>query len=786
MRKLLSFVLLVLPFSVVFSQQIQYSKAKVYADEAQLLQITQAGIDVTEVEIKLGYYLISDFSEFELAKFDDLGIPFEILIEDVSKYYVNRNVEKSNNVNDYKGTTEWMIPENFDFGSMSGHLTFNEVIAMLDEMVSLYPDLISSKESIGESIEGRDLWMVKISDNPSVNEPEPEVLYTAIHHAREPAGLMTVIYYMWYLLENYDSDPMIQTLVDNTEMYFVPVINPDGYVYNETTNPNGGGMWRKNRRDNEGTSCMGVDINRNYGYQWGLDNTGSSADPCDEDYRGSEPFSEPETQAIRDFCNEHEFVNALNYHTYSNLLLYAWGYTEDPSPDDDLFYAHATLYTQDSHYTYGAGSTTIYPTNGGSDDWMYGEQSTKPKTLAYTPELGGGNDGFWCSIDRIIPIAQENMIQNILAAAFAGNYADIEETSPILFDELTGAINFDFTRLGLGEGGSYTVSLTPLSDEIVSVGDPIEINDPVLLETLSESIPFALSPGILSGMEFKFLLSVDNGDYILSDTVSKIFGEATVLFDDDCNTLTNWVSPVWDVTNNTYHSATGSITDSPFGEYPNSHLSAAIMNTEIDLTEAAYALVTFWAKWEIETGYDYVQFMISEDGGSSWTALEGKYTVPGTENQIGGQPVYDGFQTDWVQEEVDLSAYIGKMVTFRFFLKTDNYVTEDGFYFDDFELLVINGPNTAINDVSATREMISEPIPNPASETVSFILNNKTSFEDLTLEIFSHEGKQVHSEAISAGQTKATISVNNWKPGIYFYQLNGNTFQSKTKKLIVL
>ena len=153
MRKLLSFVLFVLPFSIALSQQIQYSKVKVYANEDQLLQMAHAGIDVTEGELKFGVYIISDYSEFELAKIKDLGLTYEILIEDVAKYYVQRNEGKSTSINDYKGATEWMVPENFDFGSMSGHLTWDETIAMIDKMTTLYPNLITSKESIGQTLE---------------------------------------------------------------------------------------------------------------------------------------------------------------------------------------------------------------------------------------------------------------------------------------------------------------------------------------------------------------------------------------------------------------------------------------------------------------------------------------------------------------------------------------------------------------------------------------------------------------------------------------------------------
>ena len=177
--------------------------------------------------------------------------------------------------------------------------TFDEVLIELDSMRLLYPSLISAKQSIGTSIEGKDIWIVRISDNPDVDEQEPEVLYTALHHAREPQSMMTLMYFMYYLLENYGTDPEATFLVENRELYFVPVLNVDGYLYNQQTNPNGGGFWRKNRHNN-GDGSFGVDLNRNYGYQWGYDNTGSSPNPSNNTYRGTAPFSEPETQAIRD------------------------------------------------------------------------------------------------------------------------------------------------------------------------------------------------------------------------------------------------------------------------------------------------------------------------------------------------------------------------------------------------------------------------------------------------------------------------------------------------------
>ena len=532
---------------------------------------------------------------------------------------------------------------------------------------------------------------------------------------------------------------------------------------------------------------MGVDPNRNYGYMWGVNNIGSSPDPCDETYRGTAAFSEPEIAAIRDLCENHEFRIALNYHTYSNLLLYTWGYTEDPCPDDPVLEAFAELMTQDSHYTYGPGSTTIYPTNGGSDDWMYGEQTSKEKIFAYTPELGGSDDGFWCPIDRIIPIAQENMIQNILAAAFSRKYAHIEDLTSTILGETSGYFKFDITRFGLLDGATFTVTLEPGNNAVISTGDPVEFTSMDLLETRTDSIAFTLDPAIISGTQVQFVVSVDNGDYVVSDTLTKIFGQAVVIFEDDCNTLTNWTSNQWDVTTSSYHSPTGSITDSPYGNYSNYQTNIITMNNGIDLTNAGYALLNFWAKWEIEAGWDYVQVLASTNGGGTWTPLKGNYTTTGNSNQAQGEALYDGFQTTWVQEEIDLSDFLGSTVKFRFWLISDSYVTEDGYYFDDFTVTIVD---IAIGEKEIQGfncgVMISNPIPNPAKGTVkfNFLLSDETT--DVSFNIYNATGQSVYSTGLQKEQTNISFPVEEWEPGIYYYRIEGTNLQTEAKKLIVM
>jgi hypothetical protein len=486
---------------------------------------------------------------------------------------------------------------------------------------------------------------------------------------------------------------------------------------------------------------------------------------------------------MRDFVNDHEFRLALNYHTYSNLLLYAWGWTSDLSPDEDIMNAYAALMTQDNNYTYGPSSTTIYPTNGDANDWMYGEQSSKDKIFAYTPELGGNSDGFYCSIDRIIPIAQENMIQNILLAAFAGKYGEINDLTSGIISETSGYISFDVTRLGLVDG-TYTVSLEAANSAVSTTGDAIEFTAMELLDTNTDSISYALANGISSGTIVKFVLSIDNGDYILSDTLTKIYGNPVVVFEDDGNALDNW-SGNWAVTNTSYHSPTGSITDSPNGNYNDQSTYTVTMDNPIDLTTAGYAKLGFWAKWEIEQGWDYTQILISTNNGSSWTPLEGKYTVTGNSNQLTGEPLYDAFQTSWVQEEIDLTEFLGNEVKFRFQLVSDQSVNEDGYYFDDFTVTTVDIATGIIDNNTTNQISISNPIPNPATGTVRFNLRNADEIKVSQFAVYNTAGQKVYSQNIDNNPSQLSISIDGWKAGVYFYRIESGNGNTETNKLIV-
>ncbi|MBN2173617.1 MAG: immune inhibitor A [Bacteroidales bacterium] len=777
--------LLIFALSISFASfsQVKYSKVKIYTENLE--QIARLGIAVEEGEHKMGEYLITDLSENELACLEKAHIHYEIQLNDVASYYWERNKGKSFQIADYKNPGDYEVPENFEFGSMSGHATYDEITDNLDNMLNLFPNLITEKESIGQTIEGREMWMVKISDNPNLNEAEPEVFYNALTHAREPAGAMSLLFYMYYLLENYNTDPFIQTLVDNTEMYFVTVVNPDGYVYNQTTNPNGGGMWRKNRRDN-GDGTYGVDLNRNYGYMWGYDNYGSSPNPGSETYRGTAPFSEPEIDNIRIFCESHEFKTSINYHTYGGRLLYPWDYDYITCPDNDILHAFGEVMIRDNQYNLSQG-IYMYAMNGSADDWQYGEQTTKGKMFAYLPELGTNNDGFWCPIDRIIPIAQENMIQNIMLASFAGKYAEVNNLSGTIIPELNNYQVFDIKRYGLTEG-LYTVSLIPVSPEIISVGEPKPFPNLELLEQQTDSIAFILDPEVANGTEIIIVLSLFNGDYYVNDTLTKIFGEPVNIFTDNCSNMDNWTSSQWGVTGSSYISPYGSITDSPGGNYSNNQTRTITLNDAIDLDETVYAVLNFWARWEIETGYDYVQLLISTDNGISWSPMQGKYTITGNENQASGEPVYDGFQTEWVKEEINLSDYLGNMILFRFVLNSDYSTVEDGYYFDDFIVTVVMPGTTGTVEPANVAKKIefSDPIPNPAQNAVQFIFTSLNTVLNASFNIYNAIGQKVFERVLAEDQRTISINVSGWEPGIYYYMMEGTNICTEAKKLVVV
>jgi carboxypeptidase T len=293
-------------------------------------------------------------------------------------------------------------------GDINGaYHNYNETNTLLRELAANYPGL-AQVTTVGYSIEGRELNVIKISDNVSIDEAEPNIFIIGCHHAREWISVEVPLLFAQYLLGHYQDNPEVRRAVNGSQVYILPIQNPDGLEFSIHTYR----MWRKNRRYN-GNLGWGVDTNRNYGYMWGYDDEGSSPDPYSEVYRGSAPFSEPETQAVRQFLLAHPPAGTISYHNYSQLIIFPWGYTYDPAPDagemDQIAAEMSNLVYQVNGriYMYGAANM-LYLTNGDTTDWVYGTFGTPAFTIELPPdEMVFG--GFFTSLELIDSVFRENL-----------------------------------------------------------------------------------------------------------------------------------------------------------------------------------------------------------------------------------------------------------------------------------------------------------------------------------------------------------------------------------------
>ena len=680
----LKIIFFFITFNFLFAEKEIYQHIKINLHHTdQLLELYELGIALDHYQKNKDNTLDIVLSKSEKNILVQNGINFQVIQDDLTNYYLDRSQPN--------------VDREFPLGSMLGNYTLLEAINQMDTLSMLYPSFVSEKDSIGTSFEGRTIWAFKLSDNPSIDEDEPEVLFTGLTHAREPLSMMNLFYFANWICENYNSDLTANYLLDNREMWFIPIINPDGYAYNESISPDGGGMHRKNRRLNPpNSSCnmgtqQGVDLNRNYGYNWGENNSGSSGNPCSAVYRGLSAFSEPETEAISNFILSREFCNVLHYHSYSNFLIHSWGDGSFPDePDLTTLREIGKEMTRYNGYLVGTGTETVgYGVNGDAVDWSYGTAGL----ISYTPEVGTFSDNFWPSEDRVIPLCQDQVYSNSIFALVAGSdyiiYDRIFNNSYPEIDD-TISISLVIQNRGLNNSnGSVTLDITPLNSYSSLSVDNITIETLLARSSDTTDILLSISSDIENGTKGGLILSLhDSSSFNRMDTVSIIFGDyEEIFFDGAENGMIEWSED--DNWGTIFDASEGlsSITDSPVGNYIGDWgTSKTQLSRIINFSGIFYPFITFDAKWNIEQSYDFAQFQASTDG-VNWIPLSGNYTSIGSGSgvQTTGEPIYDGLQEDWINETIDLSFYTNKpRVWFRFALKSDGAIEEDGFYFDNF------------------------------------------------------------------------------------------------------
>ncbi len=355
-------------------------------------------------------------------------------------------------------------------------------------------DLVDTPVSYGTSFEGRDLYYVRISN---AGAGAPAILFTALTHAREAGSNAVLIDFASWLSAEYGSDTMATFILDNSQVYFVPMINVDGYYYNL---PSGANNHRKNMNFSDPVASSGIDLNRNFTYMWGYDNIGSSPDPYSETYRGHQAASEVETQALISFMQSINPIGGFHYHTYGGYLLYPYSYNNTPTPHQSTFQNWAVELTSQNNYQYGRCGEILYNANGDAIDWSYGENGY----LFYTPEVD--DNGFWGSQNDSTLLATNNLecrFMNKRLCMFLLNYTGISQESSEGTEEsglyvslsenpVSSVLSYEITG-----AGNVTVSILDVSGRTIAYPSdgtwavPRNIPDGVYLiraETASSSV----------------------------------------------------------------------------------------------------------------------------------------------------------------------------------------------------------------------------------------------------------------------------------------------------------
>jgi hypothetical protein len=708
--------------------QEKYSKVKVQvpSPEAKKELVRLLHLDHFGME---GNTIICEIETAALTLLQQTQFKYEVLVDDVAQHLqaVNKQYDAARKrQTDALGTQESMLfdascktaatlikkPAAFTTaGAMGGYYNYAEMDAAMTALANAHPTLVT-KFSIGKSVENRDLWAIKISDNVATDEAEPEVLYSGLQHAREAITGTSLIFFMQYLLENYGTDARVTNLVNNREIFLVPCVNPDGYEQNRASSPTGGGMWRKNKNMSRGD---GVDLNRNYNVDWGRAGGGSNT-PGDDTYWGTSAFSEPETQAMRAFITARNFIIAIDQHCYGPYYSLPFGFQTPHtlSAADQNFYSYipALMGKYNCHRAGNSVQTVGYEVAGGIKDYfVLGDigVGTKSKVYGMTGEAGGG--GFWAPKAEIVSLCQGLCFQNLQLATAAGSYVDLQDVSDIDVTTRTGNFPFLLRRVGLANN-LVTVTLLPI-ENILLAGTAVTTSLANYYDTYNGNISYTLPVTITNGQRVRFAWKIETGNMTWYDTVTKFYNPNLLLNDDMEGTLTtNWVVPnggqastKWAFTNTAAYAGSFSMTESPSGNYAASDERIVTYKNSFDFSNATAAYLSFWVKQRAENCNDKLQVQVSGDGGTTYTPVCGLNTITENDGALGGQPALTGIRENWTREVMDLSAFKSKNnVKLRFVFtsntdaSTDDFYrkVDDGFYIDNVKVIKTSSALTVL------------------------------------------------------------------------------------------
>ncbi|XP_071590335.1 carboxypeptidase A1-like [Heliangelus exortis] len=324
------------------------------------------------------------------------GVSYSIMIEDVQELLDDEQLEM---LRTHRG-----LPLSTDSFNYAAYHSLDEIYAFMDLLVAENPELVSKIE-IGRSTENRPLYVLKFSKGGT---KRPAVWIDTGIHSREWVTQASGVWFAKKIVLDHENDEGLASILDSMDIFLEIVTNPDGFAFTQTKNR----LWRKTRSKHSGALCVGVDPNRNW--DAGFGGSGASGNSCSDTYHGPYANSEPEVKSIVDFVKSHGNIKAfVSIHSYSQLLLYPYGYTTTPAPDQKELHeisqkavaALESLYG--TEYKYGSIITTIYKASGSTIDWTY-NQGIK---YSFTFELRDtGRYGFLLPATQIVPTAEETWL----------------------------------------------------------------------------------------------------------------------------------------------------------------------------------------------------------------------------------------------------------------------------------------------------------------------------------------------------------------------------------------
>lgn len=584
-----------------------------------------------------------------------LGIPHDVLIEDLQAHTTagwNRIVEIERQEQEAQVINQGQRGGGVhDDAWFANYKQLNDITAYINNIVAARPDM-ASPSFIGQSYEGRDMFAITISAPDSIENPladRPAIFIFSTVHAREWIAPMTTAYFASKLIEDYDTDPRVHSILDSARIVIVPMGNPDGYQYTWTNER----YWRKTRRDN-GNGSFGVDINRNWGYEWG--GQGASDNPGDNTYHGTAPFSEPETSNLRDTALGFgdQLIAHMEYHSYSQLVMHPWGYSSIQLTEPDRTYFELLtnelaneIYSVHEQSYVPQQASDLYRHAGNSPDWFYGELGITSLLIELRPR----NADFDPHPSNILPCAQENYnaikryierateplaiwhepYESVLSgndlelrANFLNNLGTLDPSSPTIFARVDPADTFTPYSMSHDEESQYFFNTQSITcGEIyeyylqASTLDGIEHTYPIQGASFPlRTVPIQLVTAQVEDFE------TDTGWIVGDESDTATSGIWTRVDPDEVVTQQNDIAQP--ESNHTPYGTLCWVTDGAAGADENDrdvdNGTTTLYSPLFSPNGEADPIISFWYWfYRSDSNYDYLRLDISNDNGENWS-----------------------------------------------------------------------------------------------------------------------------------------------------------------------